>query len=82
MTKAALDNTGELADGTNKRVTVKATDPAGIPLTDSDNSATVDVTITITEVNEPPAVTGMDAVTFDEVDRDDGRRGFGAAHVH
>ena len=34
MTKAALDNTEEDADGTDKTVTVKATDPAGIPQAD------------------------------------------------
>ena len=29
MTKVALDNLDEVADGTDKTVTVKATDPAG-----------------------------------------------------
>ena len=42
-------------------VTVRATDPAG-------DSAMVMVNITVTGVNEPPAVTGMDAVTFAEMD--------------
>ena len=47
-------------------VTVKATDPAGIPDTDADNSDTVMVTITVTDVNEPPEVTGEAAVMFNE----------------
>ena len=54
-------------------VTVRATDPAGDPQADNAaaaNSDTVMVNITITDVNEPPAVTGMDAVTFDEVNED------------
>ena len=51
-------------------VIVRATDPAGIPQADpavGGNSAEITVTITITDVNEPPVVTGMDAVSFGEV---------------
>ena len=48
-------------------MTVKATDPEGIPLTDTNNSDTVTVVITITDVNEPPSITGEAAVTFAEV---------------
>ena len=54
-------------------VTVMATDPALM-----DNSGTVMVVITITDVNEPPDVTGMDATaTFDE---DTGRYNHSAGH--
>ena len=48
-------------------VTVRATDPAGIPQAETANpmnSDTVDVVITVTDVNEPPAVTGDAAVPF------------------
>ena len=56
-TKAALDEETEAS----YTVTVKATDPA-------DGSATVMVDITITDVDEPPVVTGLQAaVTFAEV---------------
>ena len=53
-------------------VTVKATDPAGIPQAvfkpvDGD-SDTVDVVITVTNVNEPPAVMGVDPEDFAETD--------------
>ena len=62
MTKADLDNSeGEGPDGTVLMVIVRATDPAGIPQADRavpENSATVTVNITVTEVNEPPEVTG------------------------
>ena len=71
MTKAALDNVGENANGTVKIVIVRATDPAGDPqASESDlaNSDTVTVDITITDVNEPPTFTGGAALTFDEED--------------
>ena len=52
----------------NYTVTVRATDPTGIPQADSAqpaNSDTVEVVaIMVTDVNEPPAVTGDAAVTF------------------
>ena len=67
MTKGPLDAETE----SSYTVTVRATDPAGDPQASSaetDNSDTVMVNITVTDVNEPPAVTGMDAVTFAEVD--------------
>ena len=54
-------------------VTVTATDPA---LMDND---TVMVTITVTDVNEPPDVTGEVEVTFDE----NGRHSHtGGDHLH
>ena len=67
MTKGPLDAETK----SSYTVTVRATDPAGDPQASSaetDNSDTVMVNITVTDVNEPPAVTGMDAVTFAEVD--------------
>ena len=69
MTKVVPDNSDEDTDGTDKTVIVRATDPKGIPQIDTANSANSDeitVTITITDVNEPPDVTGEEAVTFDE----------------
>ena len=63
MTKAALDNSEEDANGTNKTVTVKATDPAG-------DSETVIVDITVTDVNEPPSITGAAEKSFEEVKGD------------
>ena len=67
MTKGELD----YEDGQNREfeVTVRATDPSGIPgaaSADSDNSDTVGVTITVKDVNEPPTVTGDAEVTFQE----------------
>ena len=60
-------NTGENAAGTDKTVTVKATDPEGIPLTDDDNSVEITVTITVTDVNEPPDDSPTEAaVTFND----------------
>ena len=40
--------------------------PEGIPLDDddTDNSDEIMVTITVTDVNEPPAIAGNAAVTF------------------
>ena len=67
MTKEPLDPEGTTA---SYRVTVKATDPAGIPETDTDNSDTVIVVITVTNVNEPPDVDGDTEVTFQEVTGD------------
>ena len=67
-TKAALDE----ETGPSYTVTVRATDPAGIPQADPavpDNSDEITVTITVTDVNEPPAIAGDAgdaAVTFDE----------------
>ena len=69
MTKGALDFEGQ----SSHTVTVRATDPAGVPQTDVDSSDTITVTITVTNVNEPPAVTGDAAVTF---------RGDGWQHNH
>ena len=63
------------ADGTQLQVTVRATDPAGVPdvgtavEADSDE---VTVYITVTDVNEAPTITGsgtdVSELTFDEVD--------------
>ena len=50
-------------------VVVRATDPEGIPgasSADDTNSDEITVTITITDVNEAPAVTGDATATFDE----------------
>ena len=66
MTKGALDFEGE----TSHTVTVRATDPAGVPqiaTAGADNSDEIEVIITVTNVNEPPAVTGDAEVTFQEV---------------
>ena len=65
MTKAALD---EETKG-SYTVIVRATDPAGIPQAGTAvaaNSDEITVNITVTDVNEPPAVTGDAAVTFAE----------------
>ena len=68
MTKGALDH--ETGGGT-LTVIVRATDPAGVPQgtadEDNDNSDEITVNITVTDVNEPPAVTGDDTVDFTEV---------------
>ena len=73
---AGHTDTDSVTDGFQLKVIVRATDPAGIPqalMCETDDSEdsnylgncdTVTVIITITDVNEPPAVTGMDAVTF------------------
>ena len=48
---------------------VRATDPAGVPQVlnaDVMNSDMVTVNITVTDVNEPPNVTGKAAVPFKE----------------
>ena len=69
MTKGALD--AELV--AIHIVTVRATDPAGVPQAmeaDEGNSGEIMVTITVTNVNEPPAVTGEAGVTFKEVEGD------------
>ena len=65
MTKGPLDH--EMKD--TYTVVVRATDPTGIPGAESavpDNSGTVTVIITVTDVNEAPDVMGDAAVTFDE----------------
>ena len=67
MTKAALD----VEMDATYMVVVRATDPSGLPLAlesdlDAGNSDTITVTITVTGVNEPPAVTGDAAVPFQE----------------
>ena len=49
------------------KVTVKATDPAGIPDTDVANSATIVVTITVTDVQEGPTVAGTVNTSADGV---------------
>ena len=67
MTKGALDH--ETGGGT-RTVTVRATDPAGVPQADpavDDNSDEITVTITVTDVGEPPAVAGDAEVTFEEL---------------
>ena len=69
MTKGALDH--EMDGGETHTVTVRATDPAGVPqapTADTTNSDEITVTITVTNVNEPPAVTGEAAVTFAEME--------------
>ena len=76
-TKAALDE----ETGPSYTVTVRATDPAGIPQADPavpDNRRD-QVTITVTDVNEPPmpGMRGM-PVTFDE----DRRHSHSAGHLH
>ena len=79
MTKGALDH--ETSDGT-LMVTVRATDPAGVPqaqMPDVDNSDEITVTITVTNVNEPPAVTGDAAVTFQG---EEGAIADGAGRLH
>ena len=66
MTKAALDEETKAA----YTVVVRATDPSGVPQADTAvaaNSDEVTVMITVTDVNEPPAVTGDAAASFDEV---------------
>ena len=69
MTKGELD-----AEGTaSYTVTVRATDPAGVPqapTVDTVNSDTVMVVITVTNVNEAPVVTGNAEVPFLEVPGD------------
>ena len=63
MTKGALD----FEDGPNLTVTVRATDPAGVPqaqTVDEDNGDEITVNITVTNVNEPPEVTGEAGPTF------------------
>ena len=65
MTKADLDEETE----DSYTVVVRATDPAGVPQEGTavaDNSAEVMVVITVTDVNEAPAVAGDAAVTFNE----------------
>ena len=69
MTKAALDE----EDKDSYTVTVRATDPAGVPQAPSAVDADSDeitVTITVTDVGEPPAVSGDAEVTFEEVNGD------------
>ena len=64
-TKAALD----FEDQPSYIVTVRATDPAGVPTANPGveaNSDTVTVNITITDVNEPPAIGGDAEVMFNE----------------
>ena len=68
MTKGALD--AEAATGATYTVVVRATDPSGVPQADTavtTNSDVITVTITVTDVNEPPDVTGDAEVTFNEV---------------
>ena len=62
MTKGALD----FETGTSHTVTVRATDPEGEPQVSPAvdmNSDEITVIITVTNVNEPPAVAGPAAVT-------------------
>ena len=68
MTKGALN--ADAGGRTSYTVTVRATDPAGIPQAESADTANSDnvmVVITVTDVNEAPAVAGGAAVTFQEV---------------
>ena len=70
MTKGALDH--ETGDGT-LMVTVRATDPAGVPQAPTavgDNSDEIMVTITVTDVGEAPAVSGDAEATFLELEGD------------
>ena len=68
MTKEALDYNETAAAANTYSVTVKATDPAGVPgVLETFNSATVPVTIMVTAVNEPPVVTGDALVMSEEV---------------
>ena len=65
MTKAGLDE--ESKD--SYTFVVRATDPDGVPQVssaDTANSDEVTVVITVTDVNEPPAIAGEAAVTFAE----------------
>ena len=73
MTNEKLDFEDESAGADDiYRVTVKATDPAGIPSgdasTNTSNSATIAVTIEVTDVDEAPDVTSTDTgvVSFQE----------------
>ena len=77
MTKSPLNvedlvNDRDLnTEGMQLMVTVRATDPAGVPAAASivdTNADEVTVHITVTDVNEPPAVVGEAAETFAEVD--------------
>ena len=66
LTKGDLDH--ETGGGTYT-VVVRATDPAGIPsveTAETANSDTVKVVITVTDVNEAPAVDGDATATFNE----------------
>ena len=68
MTKAALDEETD----SSYTVTVRATDPAGVPQATNAvdaNSAEITVTITVNDVNEAPAVTGEAEVMFAENDQ-------------
>ena len=64
MTKEDLDEETEA----EYMVVVRATDPAGVPVAslDAATSDEVTVVISITDVNEPPAVTGDATATFNE----------------
>ena len=80
LTKAKLDAENEnpvlmdrddnSANGIQLQVMVRATDPSGMPSAepaDTANSGTVTVMVTVTDVNEAPAVDGDAALTFNEV---------------
>ena len=65
----ALTDRDSIAEGLQLEVVVRATDPSGIPSAEPAedvNSGTVTVMITVTDVNEAPAVAGEAAVTFNE----------------
>ena len=69
----ALTDRDSSAEGLQLEVVVRATDPSGIPSAETavpDNSGTVTVMVTVTDVNEAPAVAGDAAETFDEDDGD------------
>ena len=68
-TKGELDFEDETNPDNEYEVTVRATDPDGMPgATDAvdTNSDTVMVTITVTDVDEAPDVTGDATATFEE----------------
>ena len=65
MTKAALN----VEDEASYTVTVRATDPSGVPqagTADDDNSAEIEVTIMVTDLNEAPTITTNDDSAYDE----------------
>ena len=71
MTKGKLDFEDDPNTKQEYVVVVRATDPDGMPEADAKddgNSVEITVTIEVTEVNEAPDITGMDAVPFEEDD--------------
>ena len=69
MTKGKLDFEDDTNTDDEYVVVVRATDPDGMPeaeTMDEEDSAEITVTIMVTEVNEAPDITGMDAVSLEE----------------